>query len=127
MYANKVAREAMTVTVANAPISWGAFELTVGIHPGYLTPTGILDLGGRGGYTDDLGRSGFAAARSTRASPSVAWSLATSSSVLRPRRREDGWDDLSTRSTRGAATDRCLATRSPRGLHRRVVGRKIER
>jgi len=34
----------MTVTVANAPISWGAFELTVGIHPGVPDADRILDL-----------------------------------------------------------------------------------
>jgi inosose dehydratase len=50
----------MTVTVANAPISWGAFELTVGIHPGVPDADRILDLVVEAGYEGiDLGPVGF--------------------------------------------------------------------
>jgi inosose dehydratase len=50
----------MTVTVANAPISWGAFELTVGIHPGVPDADRILDLLVEAGYQGiDLGPVGF--------------------------------------------------------------------
>ena len=50
----------MTVTVANAPISWGAFELTVGIHPGVPDADRILDLLVEAGYEGiDLGPVGF--------------------------------------------------------------------
>jgi inosose dehydratase len=50
----------MTVTVANAPISWGAFELTVGIHPGVPDADRILDLVVEAGYDGiDLGPVGF--------------------------------------------------------------------
>jgi inosose dehydratase len=48
------------VTVANAPISWGAFELTVGIHPGVPDADRILDLVVEAGYQGiDLGPVGF--------------------------------------------------------------------
>ena len=48
------------VTVANAPISWGAFELTVGIHPGVPDADRILDLVVEAGYEGiDLGPVGF--------------------------------------------------------------------
>ncbi len=50
----------MTVTVANAPISWGAFELTVGVHPGVPDADRILDLLVAAGYDGiDLGPVGY--------------------------------------------------------------------
>jgi len=50
----------MTVTVANAPISWGAFELTVGVHPGVPDADRILDLLVEAGYAGiDLGPVGY--------------------------------------------------------------------
>jgi inosose dehydratase len=49
-----------TVTVANAPISWGAFELTVGVHPNVPDPDQILDLLVAAGYDGvDLGPVGY--------------------------------------------------------------------
>jgi inosose dehydratase len=48
------------IAVANAPISWGAFELTVGIHPGVPDVHKILDLLVEAGYEGiDLGPIGF--------------------------------------------------------------------
>jgi inosose dehydratase len=48
------------VTVANAPISWGAFELTVGIHPGVPDADRLLDLLVEAGYEGiDLGPVGY--------------------------------------------------------------------
>ncbi len=48
------------VTIANAPISYGAFELTVGIHPSVPDPDRILDLVVAAGYTGiDLGPVGY--------------------------------------------------------------------
>lgn len=50
----------MNVTVANAPISWGAFELTVGQHPGVPDADRILDLLVEAGYDGiDLGPVGY--------------------------------------------------------------------
>lgn len=49
-----------SVTIANAPISWGAFELTVGVHPGVPDADRILDLVVEAGYEGiDLGPVGF--------------------------------------------------------------------
>ena len=49
-----------TVTVANAPISYGAFELTVGIDPNVPDGVGILDEVQRSGYSGiDLGPVGY--------------------------------------------------------------------
>lgn len=49
-----------SVTVANAPISWGAFELTVGIHPSVPDPDTLLDLLVAAGYDGvDLGPVGY--------------------------------------------------------------------
>jgi inosose dehydratase len=48
------------VTVANAPISWGAFELTVGVHPNVPEPDELLDLLVAAGYDGiDLGPVGY--------------------------------------------------------------------
>lgn len=50
----------MTVTVANAPISWGAFELTVGQHPDVPDADAIVDLLVAAGYAGvDLGPVGY--------------------------------------------------------------------
>lgn len=50
----------MTVHVANAPISWGAFELTVGSHPGVPDADRILELLVEAGYEGiDLGPVGY--------------------------------------------------------------------
>lgn len=50
----------MNVTVANAPISWGAFELTVGQHPGVPDADRIVDLLVEAGYAGiDLGPVGY--------------------------------------------------------------------
>jgi inosose dehydratase len=50
----------VNVTVANAPISWGAFELTVGIHPSVPDADRILDLVVEAGYEGiDLGPVGY--------------------------------------------------------------------
>jgi inosose dehydratase len=50
----------MNVTVANAPISWGAFELTVGRHPGVPDADRILELLVEAGYDGiDLGPVGY--------------------------------------------------------------------
>jgi inosose dehydratase len=50
----------MDVTVANAPISYGAFELTVGIDPSVPEATLILDEVATAGYAGiDLGPVGF--------------------------------------------------------------------
>jgi inosose dehydratase len=48
------------VTIANAPISWGAFELTVGSHPGVPDADRLLDLLVEAGYDGiDLGPVGY--------------------------------------------------------------------
>jgi len=50
----------MRVTVANAPISYGAFELTVGIDPNVPEPEFVLDEVSRAGYAGiDLGPVGY--------------------------------------------------------------------
>ncbi len=50
----------MNVTIANAPISWGAFELTVGQHPGVPDADRILELLVEAGYDGiDLGPVGY--------------------------------------------------------------------
>lgn len=50
----------MSITVANAPISYGAFELTVGIDPNVPDGTGILDEVAASGYAGiDLGPVGY--------------------------------------------------------------------
>ncbi|HXF38036.1 MAG TPA: sugar phosphate isomerase/epimerase [Actinomycetota bacterium] len=49
-----------TVLVANAPCSYGAFEVTVGTHPGLPTPTEVLDHIAASGYDGtDLGPLGW--------------------------------------------------------------------
>jgi len=63
----------MDVTVANAPISYGAFELTVGIDPSVPEATLILDEVAAAGYGGiDLGPVGFLGA-----GPELAERLAT--------------------------------------------------
>ena len=50
----------MTITVANAPISYGAFELTVGIDPNVPDGVAILDEVQSAGYAGiDLGPVGY--------------------------------------------------------------------
>lgn len=50
----------MSITVANAPISYGAFELTVGIDPNVPDGISILDEVSRSGYAGiDLGPVGY--------------------------------------------------------------------
>jgi inosose dehydratase len=50
----------MTVHLANAPISWGAFELTVGIHPDVPDADRILELLVEAGFEGiDLGPVGY--------------------------------------------------------------------
>jgi inosose dehydratase len=50
----------VNVTVANAPISWGAFELTVGQHPGVPDADRIVELLVEAGYDGiDLGPLGY--------------------------------------------------------------------
>ncbi len=50
----------MSITVANAPISYGAFELTVGIDPNVPEGTAILDEVAQSGYAGiDLGPVGY--------------------------------------------------------------------
>lgn len=50
----------MTVTVANAPISYGAFELTVGVDPGVPDGEAVLDEVADAGYAGiDLGPVGY--------------------------------------------------------------------
>ena len=45
-----------TITVANAPCSFGAFELTVGINPNVPDPVALLDQVAATGYAGiDLG------------------------------------------------------------------------
>jgi inosose dehydratase len=49
-----------TITVANAPCSFGAFELTVGINPYVPDAVGLLDQVAAGGYAGiDLGPAGY--------------------------------------------------------------------
>jgi inosose dehydratase len=48
------------VTIANAPISYGAFELTVGVNPDVPDADGLLDLVAAAGYAGiDLGPVGY--------------------------------------------------------------------
>ena len=50
----------MSVYVANAPISYGAFELTVGVDPAVPDPIALLDLVRSAGYVGiDLGPVGY--------------------------------------------------------------------
>lgn len=50
----------MTIVVANAPVSYGAFELTVGIDPDVPSGPAVLDAVGAAGYAGiDLGPVGF--------------------------------------------------------------------
>jgi inosose dehydratase len=50
----------MTVALANAPVSFGAFELTVGILPGVPDGGAVLDEVARAGYAGiDLGPLGY--------------------------------------------------------------------
>lgn len=50
----------MSVFVANAPISYGAFELTVGVDPSVPDPVDLLDLVRAAGYVGiDLGPVGY--------------------------------------------------------------------
>ncbi|MGH9019535.1 MAG: sugar phosphate isomerase/epimerase family protein, partial [Acidimicrobiales bacterium] len=50
----------MNVTVANAPISYGAFELTVGIDPSVPSAELVLDEVAAAGYAGiDLGPVGY--------------------------------------------------------------------
>ena len=49
-----------TITVANAPCSFGAFELTVGINPNVPDPVELLDQVAATGYAGiDLGPAGY--------------------------------------------------------------------
>ena len=49
-----------TITVANAPCSFGAFELTVGINPNVPDPVELLDQVAASGYAGiDLGPAGY--------------------------------------------------------------------
>jgi inosose dehydratase len=53
-------RDNMKITVANAPISYGAFELTVGIDPNTPDAQFVLDEVARAGYAGiDLGPVGY--------------------------------------------------------------------
>jgi inosose dehydratase len=48
------------ITVANAPVSYGAFEITVGINPNVPQPLELLDLVSEAGYAGiDLGPVGY--------------------------------------------------------------------
>jgi inosose dehydratase len=48
------------ITVANAPVSYGAFEITVGIDPNVPDATGLLDAVSSAGYSGvDLGPVGY--------------------------------------------------------------------
>jgi inosose dehydratase len=48
------------VTIANAPVSYGAFELTVGVNPEVPDPEALLDLVADSGYAGvDLGPIGY--------------------------------------------------------------------
>ena len=56
--ANQTASQ--TITVANAPCSFGAFELTVGINPHVPDPVALLDQVAGAGYAGiDLGPAGY--------------------------------------------------------------------
>src|ERR1700675_1945109 len=55
-----VGREAAGIVVANAPVSFGAFELTVGIDPNVPDASMVLDEVAGAGYEGiDLGRVGY--------------------------------------------------------------------
>src|SRR5690242_526604 len=55
----------MTISLANAPVSYGAFELTVGIMPGVPDGDAVLDEVARAGYAGiDLGPLGYLGAGS---------------------------------------------------------------
>jgi inosose dehydratase len=48
------------ITVANAPVSYGAFEITVGVNPNVPQPLELLDLVTEAGYAGiDLGPAGY--------------------------------------------------------------------
>jgi inosose dehydratase len=48
------------ITVANAPVSYGAFEITVGVNPNVPQPLELLDLVAEAGYAGiDLGPAGY--------------------------------------------------------------------
>ena len=48
------------ITVANAPVSYGAFEITVGVNPNVPQPLELLDLVSEAGYAGiDLGPVGY--------------------------------------------------------------------
>jgi inosose dehydratase len=53
------------ITVANAPVSYGAFEITVGVNPNVPQPLELLDLVSEAGYAGiDLGPAGYLGAAS---------------------------------------------------------------
>jgi inosose dehydratase len=56
----RAAAKTTRVAVANAPVSYGAFEMTVGTHPGVPGPIELLDHVARTGYEGiDLGPAGY--------------------------------------------------------------------
>lgn len=58
----------MTIALANAPVSYGAFELTVGIMPGVPAGETVLDEVAGAGYAGiDLGPLGYLGSRETLA------------------------------------------------------------
>ncbi|MEA2628242.1 MAG: inosose dehydratase, partial [Chloroflexota bacterium] len=61
-------RNAAGIVVANAPISYGAFELTVGIDPNVPDASMVLDeVAGAGYAAIDLGPAGYLGDRDTLA------------------------------------------------------------
>jgi inosose dehydratase len=57
---------ASRVSVANAPVSFGAFEITVGIDPNVPDPLSLLDAVSEAGYAGiDLGPLGYLGSRET--------------------------------------------------------------
>ncbi|HEY8816228.1 MAG TPA: TIM barrel protein [Candidatus Dormibacteraeota bacterium] len=63
-----MAREAARIVVANAPVSYGAFELTVGIDPNVPDASMVLDEVAGAGYAGiDLGPAGYFGDRETLA------------------------------------------------------------
>ena len=63
-----MSRHAAGILVANAPVSYGAFELTVGIDPNVPDAATVLDEVAGAGYTGiDLGPAGYFGNRDTLA------------------------------------------------------------
>ncbi|MBV8940731.1 MAG: TIM barrel protein [Solirubrobacterales bacterium] len=58
--AEKIGKDLIGVSVANAPVSYGAFEITVGVDPSVPDPLTLLDWVASAGYVGiDLGPIGY--------------------------------------------------------------------